>query len=90
MSFLSTVLDRSALSMATSMLIRRDAYMAQMDGLVPEEDLVKLRCSSFLDSTLFAGIVSEIIPKLEVIRKESMSRESVDVLTSLAKKGLAG
>ena len=90
MSFLSTVLDRSATSMATSMLIRRDAYMAQMDALLPEEDLVKLRCASFLDSTLFAGTVSEITPRLEILRKESYSRESVDVLTNLAKKGVAG
>ena len=64
--------------------------MAQMDGLLPEEDLVTLRCASFLDSTLFAGTVAEITPKLEVLRKESYNRESVDVLTTLAKKGVAG
>ena len=90
MFFLSTVVDRSSTSMASSMLIRRDAYMAQMDGLLPEEDLVTLRCASFLDSTLFAGTVAEITPKLEVLRKESYNRESVDVLTTLAKKGVAG
>ena len=90
MSFLSTVLDRSSTSLASSMLIRRDAYMAQMDTLIPEEDMVSLRCASFLDSTLFAGMVSEVSPRLEVVRKDSVSRESVDVLTTLAKKGVAG
>ena len=88
MSFLSTVVDRSATSLASTVLLRRDSYLAQMDSLLPEEDQVKLRSASFLDTKLFAGNLTEIIPKLEELRKDSHSRESVEALASLAKKGV--
>ena len=89
MSFLSTVVDRSATSLATSILARRDSYLAQMDGVIPEEEMVTLRSSSLMDTTLFAGTVVDLIPKVESLRKESQSRESVDALASLAKKGVS-
>ena len=88
MSFLSSVLDRTAISFATSVLVRRDSYLAQMDQLVPDEDLVKLRAAGFLDPNLFAGNIPEILPKLDDLRKESQSRQSVDAIASLAKKGV--
>ena len=90
LSFLTTVVDRSALALATTILARRDSYLSQVDNLLPEEDHVMLRSSSFLDTSLFAGSTSDLVPKLEGLRRESQSRESVDVLTSLAKKGVSG
>ena len=88
LSFLSTVVDRSSLALATSVLVRRDSYLSQMDSLLPEEEQVKLRASSFLDTKLFAGNVAEVIPRMEDLRKESQNRQSVDALTTLAKKGV--
>ena len=85
---MTTVVDRSSTALATSVLLRRDSYLSQMDTLLPEEDQVRLRASSFLDTKLFAGNISDIIPRVEDLRKESHNRESVDALTSLAKKGV--
>ena len=88
MSFLTSVVDRSATAMVTTILARRDSYLAQMDPLLQEEDQILLRTSSFVDTSLFAGSIGDLIPKLESLRRDSQSRESVDVLTSLAKKGV--
>ena len=90
MSFLTTTVDRSATTLATTVLARRDSFLSQMDPLLPEEDQISLRGSSFLDTSLFAGNIVDLIPKIEGLRRESQSRESVDVLTSLAKKGVEG
>ena len=88
LSFMSTVVDRSSTSLVTSVLLRRDSYLSQMDSLLPEDEQVRLRASSFLDHKLFAGNIADVIPKMEDLRKESHNRESVDALTSLAKKGV--
>ena len=90
LSFLTSVVDRSATTLATTVLARRDSYLSQMDPLLPEEDHITLRASSFLDTSLFAGNTCDLVPKLDNLRRESQSRESVDVLTSLAKKGVQG
>ena len=90
MSFLTSVVDRSSTALVTSILARRDSFLSQMDPLLTEEDQIMLRASSFLDTSLFAGNVTDLIPKLEELRRDSRSRESVDVLTSLAKKGVEG
>ena len=88
LSFLSSSVDRSSTSLALTILTHRDSFLAQMDPLLPEEDAVKLRSASFLDTRLFAGSISDIVPKIEELRRVSHSRESVDALTSLAKKGV--
>ena len=88
MSFLSTVLDRSSTSMATLVLARRDSYLSQMDPLLKEEDRVNLRCSSLLDSTLFSGQPAAVVPGLDLLRRDTKERESVNALASLAKKGV--
>ena len=59
-----------------------------MDSLISEEDLANLRAASFMDTTLFAGAVTDVLPKLELARKESLSQQSIDTLASLAKKGV--
>ena len=88
MSFLSTVLDRSSTSLATTILARRDSYLAQMDPLLKEEARVNLRCASFSDSRLFSGEVASVLPGLDSLRKDSKERESVNALASLAKRGV--
>ena len=88
MSYLSTVVDRSATAMATTVLARRDSYLAQMDPLIKEEDRVNLRCASFLDTRLFSGQVAAVVPGLEAMRRETKERESVNALTSIAKKSV--
>ena len=88
MRFLSTIVDRSATSLATTILIRRDGYLAQVDNLLPEEEMVNLRAASLMDTRLFAGQVASALPRLEDKRKYSKERESVQALTSLAKKGV--
>jgi len=89
LSFLSTVVDRTATSFATSLLMRRDSYIVQMDPLVKEEQVVALRSASFTDPKLFGGVSQNILPDLEKARKESKSQESVDALASLAKKNVS-
>ena len=61
-----------------------------MDRLILEEDLANLRAASFMDTTLFAGAVTDVLPNLELSRKESLSQQYIDNLASLAKKGVEG
>ena len=72
------------------MLARRDSFLSQMDSLISEEDLANLRAATFMDTTLFAGAVTDVLPKLELARTEFLSQQSVDTLASLAKKGVEG
>ena len=88
LSFLTSVVDRSSTTLATTILARRDSYLSQMDDIIPEEDLISLRSADFMDHRLFAGTIADIVPKLDSLRKDNQSRESVDALASLAKKGV--
>ena len=90
LSFLTSVVDRSSTTLATTILARRDSYLSQMDDIIPEEDLISLRSADFMDHRLFAGTIADIVPKLDSLRKDNQSRESVDALASLAKKSVQG
>ena len=90
MSFLSTVVDRSSTSLNTTLLARRDSYLAQADPLLAEGEQVSLRAADMLDTRLFAGQIPTLLPKLESRRKEASESASVSALTSLAKKGVEG
>ena len=80
--FLSTVVDQSVTSLATTVLARSYSYMSRMQ----KEDMIQLRDANFLDTTLFAGNITYPIPKIDSSRRNSHRRESVDALASLAKK----
>ena len=88
LSFMSTVVDRSSTALTTTILTRRDSYLAQIDALLPEEEIINLRSSGLMDTRLFAGQASSALPVLETKRKYFKERESVQALTSLAKKGV--
>ena len=88
LSFMSTVVDRSSTCLSTTILARRDSYLAQMDPLLPEEERLNLRAADMMNNKLFAGQVSKVVPGLEALRKDSTDRESVNALAMLAKKGV--
>ena len=88
MSFLTTVVDRSTTTLSTTILARRDSYLAQMDPLLAQEHRVSLRAASMLGTRLFDGVAASMVPALDSLRKDSQERRSVNALASLAQKGV--